>query len=165
MKKSTITASVLCALMMLSLLTACSGSKVRDDVAVSSVVSAIDTAIGNTDDANLVPAPESFIRGSMKMDVSDYSEYTVKINSRGINIDEYGVFKGADAEQAAAIEQSIKDYFAFRLESWMPEYMPEELPKLENAKLQVAGNYVMYAIMADDQKTPAFEAFAAALKA
>jgi hypothetical protein len=35
----------------------------------------------------------------MKMDVSAFSEYTVKINGYGVNIDEYGVFKGADKKR------------------------------------------------------------------
>ena len=41
--------------------------------------------------------------------------------------------------------------------------MPEEKPKLESAEVHVKGDYVMYCILSDKDKTAAFKAFEDAL--
>lgn len=164
MKKNTISL-VLCAVLILSLLAACGGSKseYRNDVAVSAIGGSIDAILSNG--ADMKELSDTYITGSMKMDVSDYEEYYVKVASKGINIDEYGIFKGSDAEHTKAIETAVKDYIQFRIDTWMSEYMPEEYPKLENAEVKVCGNYVMYAILSDEEKAAAFDKFESTLKA
>jgi len=89
----------------------------------------------------------------------------VKINAKGVNIDEYGVFKAADEKEAASVKAAAEGYLRFRLDTWMREYMPEELPKLENAQVKVCGSYVLYAILDEDAAQAVFDAFEAALKA
>ncbi len=163
MKNSKTISIVLCAVMLFALLASCGGGKVRDDVAVSEIGSSIDTAIGSNGD--LVSAPESYITGTMKLDVSAYPEYNIKINSRGVNIDEYGVFKASDSKQAAELETALKDYLQFRIDTWMVEYMPEEFPKLENSEVKVVGNYVMFAILSEQNKKSAFSALESSLAA
>lgn len=150
-------------LLLSLLLTACGGTAVKNDVAVSELGTSIDSAIGNSGD--MVDAPESYITSSMKLDISSVSEYVVKINSRGVNIDEYGIFKAADDAQLKELQTLVKDYLQFRLDTWMVEYMPEELPKLESAEIKTVGNYVMYAILSDSGKKAAFSALEDSLKA
>lgn len=155
---------LVCAVTLFCLLSACGGSaSVRDDVAVTDVTTAIVSALGDKD--AFVSAPETFITGSMKMDVSDYEAYDIQINSKGVNIDEFGVFKATDSTQVAAIEQAVKAYLQMREDTWMTEYMPEEHPKLQNAEVKTAGNYVMYAILSDSGKEKAFNTFKKSLKA
>ena len=48
----------------------------------------------------------------MKMDVSGFAGWTVKINAYGANIDEYGVFRAADAAQAAEVKAAVEACFA-----------------------------------------------------
>ena len=144
------------------LLTACGGGSVKNDVAVSELAGSIDSAIDP--DGELLDAPESYITSNMKLDLSTVSEYTVKINSRGVNIDEYGIFKATDDAQLQSLQTMVNDYLKFRVDSWMVEYMPEEFPKLQNAEVKVVGNYVMYAILSDSDKTAAFSAFEGSLK-
>ena len=79
-------------------------------------------------------------------------------------VDEYGVFRAKDADAAKELEKQAKDYLANRLETWMDEYMPEEKPKVENAECRVFGNYVVYAILSDANRSAAFKAVEAALK-
>lgn len=164
MKNTKRNLSLISAFLIFSLLIAC-GEKtveIRNDVAVSDVSAAVASVLSGDE---LLSAPETYISGSMKMDVSDYDGYEVKINSQGINIDEFGVFKAKDSSQVAAVEQAVKDYLQFRIDIWMEEYMPEEYPKLENAEIKIAGNYVMYAILSDDGKKAAFNAFEKSLRA
>ena len=155
---------IIAAILSLSLLTACIGktAEIRDDVAVSDVSAAVASVLG---DDTLVSLPDTFYSGSMKMDVSEFDGCDVKINSKGINIDEFGVFKAKDSSQVTAVEQTVKNYLQLRIDTWMVEYMPEEYPKLENAEVQIVGNYVMYAILSDDDKAAAFDAFKKSLTA
>lgn len=155
MKKISI---VICLVLCVCSLAAC-GKKAEYEPEMSSLVAAIDTAIGN--DGSMVAVDENYIKGSMKMDVSDYAGYTVKINAMGVNIDEYGVFRGSDSAQAKAIKSAVETYLQMRKDTWMTEYMPEEYPKLQDAEVWTEGNYVMYAILGGDAKTAASGAFTA----
>ncbi len=151
-------------LLILSLFTGCGAktAKVKDDVAVADISSAVAAVL--SDDA-LVSVPETYISGSMKMDVSDYDSYDVKVNSKGVNIDEFGIFKAKDSSQVATVTQAVRDYIQMRKDTWMEEYMPEERPKLDNSEIMILGNYVMYAILSDENKHAAFDAFEKALTA
>ncbi|MGI5936763.1 MAG: DUF4358 domain-containing protein [Oscillospiraceae bacterium] len=144
----------------LSLLSACGKSSVAD-VPVEDIAKKVDEAIGN--EGTLIAVDADYIRGYMRMDVSDYMGFVVKINAYGANIDEYGIFKGADGNQAKEIAKAVEDYLQMREDTWMEEYMPEEKPKLLAAESKVLGNYVMYAILWDEEKAAAFDAFASAV--
>lgn len=157
------TVLLLCAVTLLASLAACgSSAKIRDDVSAADVSSAVAAVL--TQDS-LATAPDSYISGSMKMDMSGYKGHDVKINAKGVTIDEYGVFQGKDAAQAAEIKKAVEDYIQRYEDRWMPAYMPGERPKLDSAEIKVVGNYVMYAILSDDDKTAAFGAFEKALQA
>ncbi len=156
--------SLIAVMLSLSLLAACGGktTQARNDVAVSDVSAAVAAVLsGDT----LVSVPDTYYSGAMKMDTANFEGYDVKINSKGINIDEFGVFKAKDSSQVATVEKAVKDYLQFRLDTWMVEYMPEEHPKLESAEVKTVGNYVMYAILSDDGKKSAFAAFEKSLTA
>ncbi len=46
----------------------------------------------------------------------------------------------------------------------MDEYLPEEKPKLENAKVRICGNYGIYAILSEADRDAAFASFEDMLK-
>ena len=148
--------------MTVAALTACGGGEVRNDVAVSELSAKINSELESG--ADLVDAPESYISSSMGFDLSSVSEYVVKINSRGVNIDEYGIFKAEDDSQLQQLQTAVSNYLQFRVDTWMVEYMPEEFPKLQNAETKTIGNYVMYAILSDSDKQAVFSAFEKTLK-
>lgn len=159
---------VLCAVLMLSLLAACGGaggskSSYRDDVAVTDIGASFDAVLSSG--ADMAELSDTYITGIMKMDVSNYEEYCIKIATKGTNIDEYGIFKGSDAKHTATIETAVKEYLQLRIDTWMSEYMPEEYPKLENAEVKVCGNYVMYAILSDAERASVSDTFENSLKA
>ncbi|MBS7403181.1 MAG: DUF4358 domain-containing protein [Oscillospiraceae bacterium] len=162
MKNTKIIALFLCLIMTAAALTACGGGEVRNDVAVSELSAKINSELESG--ADLVDAPESYISSSMGFDLSSVSEYVVKINSRGVNIDEYGIFKAADDSQLQQLQTAVSNYLQFRVDTWMVEYMPEEFPKLQNAETKTIGNYVMYAILSDSDKQAVFSAFEKTLK-
>ncbi len=153
-----------CAVLALGLLAACgsSGSKVKDDVAAADVSKAVVAALPAD---SFAAASETYITGVMKMEVSGFKGYDVEANSKGENIDMFGVFQGSDEKQTAEIKKACDDYLQMRKDTWMPEYMPEERPKMDAAEVKVVGHYVMFAILSDSDKTAAFGAFEKALQA
>lgn len=157
--KNRFAALLLALTVVFALLCACGDTK---DVEVSEIVAALDAALNKGD--NLVAVDEAYIKGYLKIDVSEYDGSTVKINAYGANIDEYGVFRARDSSQVRDIKSAVDDYLQMRVDSWMDEYMPEEKPKLTAAEVETRGNYVMYCILGDADKSAAFAAFDGALK-
>lgn len=159
MKKTVIL--TICLTLLLAVFAGCGGSaNVRDDVDVEAISSAVDAAIGAETITN---APDTYV-STWKIDVSGCSEYVIKINSYGVNIDEYGILKASDASRVSSVKKAAEDYLQHRKDVWMSEYMPEEYPKLDNAQVKTLGNYVMYAILDDADRDAAFVAFETALK-
>ena len=138
---------------------ACGGSAAKD-VPVSTIVSDVNTALGKAD--SLAELDSNFL-GLTKLSAGDLGEHAVLINVYGTNIDEYGVFR-AGTKSASELKSVVEDYLSKRVASWMEEYMPEEKPKLTNAEVRTAGDYVMYCILSDSDKETAFKAFENALK-
>ena len=150
-------------ILLVLLLVGCSGGKdsaYKDDVAVADLAAAVDASI---DSEALIAMEDSYLRNAMQLDPEAFGEYAVKINSKGVNIDEYGIFKAPKGGSAEDVQKAAQGYLQLRLDTWMPEYMPQELPKLENASVKVCGNYVMYAILGDEAADAAFAAFEDAL--
>ena len=141
---------LLAAALALCLLAGC-GKKAVSEPDMSALADLVDAAIGN--EGALVETDANYI---------NYAAYTVKINTIGIAIDEYGIFKGADEAQAKDIKTAVENYLQLREDTWMKEYRPEEFPKLQAAEVWTEGNYVMYAILSDDAKAAASGAFTGA---
>ncbi|MBQ7384561.1 MAG: DUF4358 domain-containing protein [Clostridia bacterium] len=71
--------------------------------------------------------------------------YTTDTN----NIDEIGVFHAPDAHSARELYEEAEDYIEDMREeqrAFIGSYAPEELPKLDGAKVRMFGNYVVYVI-------------------
>lgn len=135
---------ILALALILCLLCAC-GSKEPEvpEVDMDTVSIAVGSAFSNPD---LTDIPDSYIETMLKLTSDQYAERFAKISSVGTNIDEYGIFRANDAAGVKTLEKALNDYLAYRMEIWMDEYLPEELPKLQNATVTTCGNYVMYVI-------------------
>lgn len=139
------------------LLASCGGStEYSADVPVSELCSAADALL--PDSSDFATTSDSYIIGMMEIDPTEFADYAVKIRASGANIDEYGIFKAADSSEVEAAVSVVNAYLAMRVDTWMPEYMPEEFPKMEEASVKVFGQYVVYAILADDVKADVFNA-------
>lgn len=134
-------------------LTSCGASPYRNDVKVSELCSAIDSQFEAKTFATMA---NDYIVNMMGISSDAYSDKAVRVRASGANIDEYGIFKAGSADGAEELERLVVDYIVYRIDSWMPEYMPEEFPKLEAATVKRFGQYVVYLILEDDVKEAAF---------
>ncbi len=163
MKNKFISAFLVLTLIVPALLTSCGTETVTyaSDIAVSDLITAADNALNYAE--TLTQVPDDYIRGMMGIDTSVFADYAVKIRASGTNIDEYGIFKSPEGVPVSDIEAIAQNYFNTRLDIWMDEYMPEEKPKLENADIEVMGNYVIYCILDEASKDAVFGAVKSAL--
>ncbi|MEG1633050.1 MAG: DUF4358 domain-containing protein [Oscillospiraceae bacterium] len=145
MKK--IIAFTLCLVCVFSL---CACGKAPVDPEMADLLAAVDKAAGEEGEMAAVDA--SYVKGMLKLEVTDYGDFAVRINAFSKNIDEYGVFRGKDEAQVKLIKSAVETYIKMRQDTWITGYMPEELPKLESAKVWTQGSYVMYAILSEDAK-------------
>lgn len=146
-------------LAMVLLLCACGGEtvKVRAGVTAEEMGQAVESAIAAR--ADLVVMTQEYIDGVMSLDTADCEEVRVTVSSDGGSINEYGVFRMADEAAAKAFAQKVTDYLNGRVQSWQPEYLPEQFPNLQKAKAETVGNYVLYTILSDSERAAASEAF------
>lgn len=158
MKKSLISILLSACIMVPAVICACGTETVSysNDVAVADLVTAADTALGDSEP--LTAVPDDYIKGMMQIDTAAFEEYVVKIRASGTNIDEYGIFKAPSAESVDSVKEIVSGYLDMRLDVWMEEYMPEEKPKLENATVKTMGRYVVYCILSDEAKDTVFTA-------
>ncbi len=146
-------ALILALALALTLFAGC-GSGAADpgfDAAAQAVKSAVDTS-------SMAEQDGSYIENMIGLPSGSYENALVMVTNMGTAIDEFGLFKAADEGGAEEIHSAIQEYLDRRLTGWMP-YQPEELPKLQNAQIFTEGSYVLYAILGEDAKTAASEAF------
>ena len=87
----------------------------------------------------------------------DYFIYCAKESS---DCNEFGVFKAHDSSSVQEIKTAVEQYIANKpISNNVAAYFPEELPKYENAKVWVEGEYIMYAILDNDSLKSVSDAF------
>lgn len=157
-------------LMTLTLLTACGGEKYRNDLTSAQVMETIKAAI---------PAEEGYRQVSDGyISASTWGEhYTVLLENTidhciivseksDMNIDEVGVFHVKDGGKVEDLKAIVEAYVAgqtLRFRDLLASYNPDELPKLDEAEVEVCGNYIYYSILSETRTEAAENAFESAL--
>lgn len=170
MKRLLLLSLALC--MILTAFTACYGSKYRDDLTSAQVMEQIKTAIPSEEGYRQVS--DAYISASTWGDqytvlLENVHDYCIIVSEKSdVNIDEVGVFHVKDSakvEQLKAIIETYVEGQALRFRDLLASYNPDELPKLEEAEVEVCGNYIYYSILSEARTELAENAFEAALTA
>lgn len=151
---------LLCLLLLLP--AGCGKQAWREDLTIEALTKVVERHL---DGNSLAEMTSGYLSGSMKLDPAMFADHMVKVNARGVSIDEYGIFRARDAESVGEVREAVEGYLQRRMDQWMDEYMPEEKPKLEQAEIRECGLFVIYVIVGDDIRQPILDAFEAALKA
>ncbi len=129
----------------------------KNDIPVSAISEAANTALENGKD--MVIVPETYVTAIMDVNVANFTEYEVYKQVVGAVVDEYGIFKVKDASYIDTALASLNDYInTTRNESMVPQYMPEEQPKLDAAEVKAFGEYVVFCILSEEGKADVFDA-------
>ena len=157
-------------LMILSLLTACDSNKYRDDLTSAQVMDSIKAAIPSEEGYRQVS--NSYISASMWGEnytilLENVSDYCIIVSEKSdVNIDEVGVFHVKDSSKVTELKAIVEAYVegqTLRFRDLLASYNPDELPKLEEAEVEVCGNYVYYSILSEARTEAAENAFKSAL--
>lgn len=161
--KTKITAALLLTFSVLFLFSGCKEESpiYKTDVPVTELCIIADAKIA--DSATMALMQPDYIEGMMDIDVISFEEYAVKVQASGANVNEYGIFKAPSVESVDGIVSTVKEYLANRVDSWMPEYMPEEYPKVKEATCKVMGRYVVYCILSESDRSSVYTAIDNAL--
>ncbi|MBQ7315710.1 MAG: DUF4358 domain-containing protein [Clostridia bacterium] len=159
----------LAVLTVLSLFSAC-GEKLRDDLTseqiMEKVLAAIPTEKGYIKEESFLESDWGENAQTLLDGVSD--RHIVISGDSANNVDEVGIFHVKDSaktEELRAIVQTYVDGRVLRFRDLLAGYNPQELPKLDEAKVEVRGNYIYYSILSEDATAKALTAFENALKA
>lgn len=132
----------------LSLFACGPSKKYADQVPIADITSAFEK---NT--VVFRSADEDFLAINLSGIASLCSEAEVRFSEPDTNISEYGIFHAKDSASAKDVKKLCEDYLSKKKQNWNYDYLPEEGPKMKNATVAVFGNYVVYMILGESERT------------
>lgn len=126
-----------------------------DNIVADTVMASAGKSVASFD--TLSKTDDMYFEYMVKAKKADVDSYEIKLQPNGTTLDEVGILK-ARTDTVDSVKQSITTYLADRNAAWTGLYLTEEYPKLKNAEVRVYGNYVVYAILSDSEKTAFFQA-------
>lgn len=141
---------LLIAVLLLMGVSAC-GSKAIKDPGLENIDSALMKLLSSEENKAL-SLDENYVSNIIKLGKEEYAGMSCRKSSAGLSMDEWGIFKAENESACKNLEKKLDAYLKARIESWMPEYLPEEFPKIQKSELYKAGNYVIYMILGEESK-------------
>lgn len=139
---------ILVSILALSL-TACGGNTSDKNPAVADISSAILSSI--TVGETVALTDNTLPKQYLDLDVSLVAEYAVNVASSGALADEIAIFKANNKDDVSKIKEALESRLSLVEEKFV-DYIPTEMPKIENALILENGNYILLAIV-EDTKT------------
>ena len=153
--------AICCLLALLTLAVSACGMQYRADVPMSDL---LDRALGSVDpDVRFVRADRSYLDGYFPLS-EEIREGAIYYAADGNNLDEFGVFYSSDPRELA---EDLQEYLADCLEenvAFYDSYIPEQTPKLRDARVRIFGDCVVYAILSPTEQSDFFHAMEEALR-
>ncbi len=118
------------------------------DFSVNEMLNGIfESAQGNM--PMLMAAGETELKDLYAIDPAVVEEYGVYIPMMMVQATEFAVFKAAGEENVQAVLDGINKRLDYLLESW-GNYLPDQLELVQNHKLLVQGEYIMFIVAPED---------------
>ena len=100
----------------------------------------------------------AFYGGALPLEEGTF--FALRVAEDGSDLDEFGIFACADESAAQALASEVKSYLETldrTNREWYLSYIPEEVPKLQNAEVKTYGRYVAYAILSENERNRVFD--------
>jgi hypothetical protein len=97
---------------------------------------------------------------------SNVQEWMILASSSQSTVDEFGIFRVKEGGDTNAVKAEVEDYVQYmqvKLEVYLEMYDPAEKTKLENAKVTVLGNYVVFTMLTEADTDACMDAIKGAL--
>ena len=133
----------------------CNNVDPREDLAVTDISIALEKSIAEL--TLLENASERYARANVFGSTNaSATEYVIK-TSLSQTINEYGVFKAASEDDARLLCKDINLSLDVRRERWDDRYYSDEKPKLDAARAESFGRYVVYGVLYPTELEKLFE--------
>ena len=159
--KPTVFLRALTLLLSLFLLASCGGHDYRTDVSSADLSAAVEPLLEHA--SHLDTADNDYLRFNLP-GAAAAADHIIRLPVSGTTLDEYGIFRAALPDDTALLADSCEAYLKTRNEGWLGLYLIEEYPKLRDAEVKVIGNYVVYLILSEEEKTAVIEKIEETLK-
>ena len=86
--------------------------------------------------------------------------FALRVAEDGSDLDEFGVFACSDENSAKSFSKELDTYLETLYQEnreWYLSYIPNEVPKLQNAEVKTFGRYVAYAILNENEGNRVFD--------
>ena len=86
--------------------------------------------------------------------------FALRVAEDGSDLDEFGVFACSDENSAKSFSKELDAYLETLYQEnreWYLSYIPNEVPKLQNAEVKTFGRYVAYAILNENERNRVFD--------
>ena len=134
----------------------CCGKEPDVKIDVSALTESLQTDLDFT--YKMEQVDEDIALSMYSVDASDVST-VIMYSAGGVSAEEIAVFEAVSTEAAERIRKSAKLRIEAQIESFT-DYVPAEIPKLNNAVVLVKGNYVVVCVSPNYMKaTEAINAF------
>lgn len=158
---------VLSVIALFTLVSCSTAGKYKDDVSLDQLREAVINAVPENNGYTLMGKDYVSLEFSKGSDITENtSGYCIFASTTSSNVNECGIFivNGDKAKVKAAVEEYLNSQVA-KLRSMLQMYSESELAKLDEAKVTVYGNYVIYTIFSKEQTKSALNAIENLLKA
>lgn len=147
MKKSfiKIISTVLCLSCLMGLCSCAGSSEYKNDLTSEELASIIENAL--TEEGDYISASADFADFNMSGISEICVDFSIKLHSSDKNYTEFGVFKVKSNTRAKKAEQFCQGYIDTMKKYSMSDYEPKEYEKIQNGKVTVYGNYVVYTMV------------------
>ena len=138
----------------------------RDDVPVSDLSSSMIRAIGEETSSFRHPDSDYFDININTEGIGGIETYEICLHTSSGNFSEIGICKVSSDKDADEVNKMLQTYVESqqkKLESFLANYEPEEVEKIQNATVQTFGRYVIYVFLTKDGQRAAFDAVKAKL--
>lgn len=140
--------SICCCLLTAVLLFGCGGSQQSLSGSASDIADALKD--GGTFEEELNALDENMLSRVYNVSEDTLSDWKVYIGS-GATAEEIAVFIAKDEQSAQAVLSAVEERLSDRKDSYR-DYVPKELPKLEDAVVLQEGNYVVFCVSGDSEQ-------------
>ena len=123
------------------------------DVPAASLGDAIQAEIGSREDYMMAePSDYSFYFNDDPA-IALINDSTMRFHPEVTNVNELGVFRTASVDDAKEVERMVKAYLDMQttdLRSFAKNYSPEDLAKIDAARVERVGAYVVYLVLSPE---------------
>lgn len=148
--KRTVAVLMAACMLMMAVFTGCGNKASAKQPATSDIAQKLMDGITFEDELMHIEG-DRIAKQYDKLDLNSVEESTVYVSSSGATPEEVAVFKLKEGGDAKALEAAI-DARVEQQKDGFVDYVPEEMPKLENRAMLNSGNYYVLVVAGDASK-------------